>query len=108
MEWESNLPWIKLVQAESAKTSQIQAQAANGGKAVHSKRMKTKNDPAHVSCVAEAGASTRVLTPSELQVKSLSDRAKQLIQQAKQMRARQSLAKAQAKLVKVSSPSTVT
>ena len=54
-----------------------------------------KNDPVHVLCFAEAGASTRVLTPSELQVKSLSDRAKQLNQQAKLMRARQSLVKAQ-------------
>ena len=54
------------------------------------------------SCVAEAGASTRVITPSELQVKLLSDRAKQLNQKAKQMRASQSLAKAQAMLVQTS------
>jgi phage shock protein A len=43
---------------------------------------------------------TKTLTASELQVKSLTDRAKQLNQQAKQTKARQSLEKAQKKLGK--------
>ncbi|MDO9277883.1 MAG: hypothetical protein Q7U05_04915 [Polaromonas sp.] len=41
---------------------------------------------------------TKTLTASELQVKSMTDRAKQLNQQAKQTRARQSLKDAQHKL----------
>lgn len=49
--------------------------------------------------VAE-GAKT--LTASELQVKSLTDRAKQLNQQAKETKARQSLEKAQKNLIKAS------
>lgn len=46
---------------------------------------------------------TKTLTASELQVKSLTDRAKQLNQQAKQTKARQSLEKAQTNALKVSS-----
>lgn len=45
---------------------------------------------------------TRTLTASELQVKSLTDRAKQLNQQAKEKKARQSLENAQKNLMKAS------
>ena len=47
---------------------------------------------------------TKTLSASELQVKSMSDRAKQLTQQAQQLKARQSLQKAQQKLIKASEP----
>ena len=50
------------------------------------------------SSVLEDGANTRVLSPQELQVKSLSDRAKQLDQQAKQPTTRQAVEKAEEKL----------
>jgi hypothetical protein len=45
----------------------------------------------------EVTEGTKTLTASELQVKSLTDRAKQLNQQAKETKARQSLEKAQKK-----------
>lgn len=45
---------------------------------------------------------TKTLTASELQVKSLTDRAKQLNQQAKETKAQQSLEKAQQNLIKAS------
>jgi len=45
---------------------------------------------------------TKTLSPSELQVKSMTDRAKQLTHQSKQLKARQSLQKAQQQLVKAS------
>jgi len=45
---------------------------------------------------------TKPLSAQELQVKSMNDRAKQLTQQAKQLKARQSLQNAQRKLVKAS------
>ena len=45
---------------------------------------------------------TKTLSPQELQVKSMSDRAKQLTQQAKQIKARKSLQQAQQRLVKAS------
>lgn len=47
---------------------------------------------------------TKSLSPQELQVKSMSDRAKQLTQQAKELRARKSLQQAQQRLVKASQP----
>lgn len=45
---------------------------------------------------------TKPLSSSDLQVKSMNDRAKQLTQQAKQLKARQSLQNAQRKFVKAS------
>ena len=46
----------------------------------------------------------QTLSPQELQVKSMSDRANQLTQQAKQLKARKSLQQAQQRLVKASQP----
>lgn len=46
----------------------------------------------------EAGAGTKVMDAGNLQVKALADKAKQFTQQKKQLQARQSLAKAQAKM----------
>jgi hypothetical protein len=50
------------------------------------------------------GEQTKTLSASELQVKSMSDRAKQLNQQAQQLKARQSLARAQQAVAKASKP----
>lgn len=50
----------------------------------------------------EVTEGTKTLTASELQVKSLTDRAKQLNQQAKEKKARQSLENAQKNLMKAS------
>lgn len=41
---------------------------------------------------------TKTLSPQELQVKSLADKAKQITQQKKQLQAKQSMAKAQEKM----------
>ncbi|MGV0987350.1 MULTISPECIES: hypothetical protein [Pseudomonadati] len=47
---------------------------------------------------------SKTLSPAELQVKSMSDRAKQLTQQAKQVKARNKLQSAQTNLLKASQP----
>ncbi len=54
-----------------------------------------------VQAVMDEGVTegTKTLTASELQVKSMTDRAKQLNQQAKQTKARQQIAKAQHNLL---------
>lgn len=49
--------------------------------------------------------STKTLSPQELQVKSLSDKAKEYKEQAKAMKARQQMAKAQQDLMKAQNPS---
>jgi hypothetical protein len=82
----------------SARTCQINAQASFPDQRRHRQQLPKRNAPAEFSCVAETESATRVLSPSELQVKSLSDRAKQINQQAKQLKARQSLANAQKNL----------
>jgi hypothetical protein len=52
----------------------------------------------------EAGAGTKVMDAGNLQVKALADKAKQFTQQKKQLQARQSMAKAQAKMRDASKP----
>ena len=48
--------------------------------------------------VNELGEGTETLTPQQLQVKALADKAKQATQQKKQLQARQAMAKAQEKM----------
>ncbi len=48
---------------------------------------------------------TKTLSPQELQVKSLADKAKEYKEQAKAMKARQQMAKAQQDLTKAQNPS---
>jgi hypothetical protein len=48
--------------------------------------------------IEESDATTKTLTPQQLQVKSLADKAKQINQQKKQLQARQALMKAQEKM----------
>lgn len=49
--------------------------------------------------VNELGEGTKTLTTQQLQVKSLADKAKQAIEQKKQLQARQAMLKAQAKML---------
>lgn len=85
---------------ESPRTSQIQVQATRAMGAVQSKPPKRESDSVQPSKVAEMGAHTRILSPQELQVKSLSDKAAQYKQQAKVVKARQSVQKAQQNLMR--------
>ena len=48
--------------------------------------------------VNELGEGTETLTPQQLQVKALADKAKQATEQKKQLQARQAMAKAQEKM----------
>lgn len=95
---DGNLISMNEIMSESSGTHQINAQAAFPEQRRHRQHDTEKSAPAEFSCVAETESATRVLSPAELQVKSLSDKAKQYTQQAKQMKARQSLAKAQEKM----------
>ena len=52
----------------------------------------------------EAGAGTKVMSASELQVKSLADQEVKIKQQKKQLQARQALTKVQAKMRDASKP----
>jgi phage shock protein A len=56
------------------------------------------------SDLEEAGAGTKVMDAGNLQVKALADKVKQITQQKKQLQARQSFAKAQAKMRDSSKP----
>jgi hypothetical protein len=95
---DGNLISMSETVSESGRTHQINAQASFPDQRRHRQHRVQKNAPAVFSYVAETESATRVLSPAELQVKSLSDKAKQYTQQAKQVKARQSLAKAQEKL----------
>lgn len=89
----------------TARTS-ISADSLASARAMLS-RMYGAENVSSVSPIATHSAideQTKTLSASELQVKSMSDRAKQLTQQAQQLRARQSLQKAQQKLIKASGP----
>jgi hypothetical protein len=99
---EGNVLSMNQSMQESPRTSQIQVQAINGVGAVRREPATQENDSVQPSTVAEMGANTRVLSPQELQVKSLSDKASQYKQQAKQLKARQAVQKAQQNLLKAS------
>ena len=101
---EGNVLGLSQSMSESPRTSQIQADAANGVGAVRCKHPKQKSDSVHFAKVAEMGARTRVLSPQELQVKSLSDKAAQYKKQAKQLKARQAVQKAEERLRKAGGP----
>jgi hypothetical protein len=95
---DGNVLSISEIVSESGQTHQINAQTAFPEQRRRRQHGTGKSAPAVFSCVAETESATRVLSPAELQVKSLSHKAKQYTQQAKEMKARQSLAKAQEKL----------
>ena len=88
--------------SESRRTHQINAEASFHEQRIHRQHRAKKNAPAVFSGVAETESATRVLSPAELQVKSLSDKADDFKQQAKAMKARQQMMKAQQNLMKAS------
>lgn len=88
---------VSVVVHEAPESHQIQRRVTNSAPAVQTQHPSKKNGPVQLSCVSETEG-TKTLSPAELQVKSLADKADQYKQQAKAMRARQSLAKAQEKL----------
>lgn len=97
-----NVLSINEIVNESSRTSEIQAQATFPIRAIHRQLQHRKTGPAEILCVSEAGADTRVLSPAELQVKSLADQATKLNQQAKVKKAQTKLLKAQDKLRRAS------
>lgn len=97
---KGNVLSINQVMRESPRTAQIQVSATNGVGTLRSKPLRQEIDLVQASCVAEAGAAIRVLSPQELQVKSLADKAADYKHQAKLMKARQQVAKAQQKLMR--------
>jgi hypothetical protein len=93
-----NILSISEIVNESARTSEIRAQATFQHHGIERQRQHRKTGPDLLSCVSEAGADTQVLSPAELQVKSLADQATRLNQQAKVKKAQTKLLKAQDKL----------
>ena len=97
-----NVLSINEIVNESSRTSEIQERATFPRNGIHRQRQARKTGPIQVSCVSEAGADTRVLSPAELQVKSLADQVKQLNQQAKVKKAQTMVQKAQDKFRRAS------
>jgi hypothetical protein len=97
-----NVLTISEIVSEAARTSEIQAQATFPRHGIQRQRQARKTGPTEISCVSEAGADTRVLSPAELQVKSLADQATRLNQQAKLKKAQTKFQNAQDKLRKAS------
>ena len=86
----------------SPRTCEIRAQVTFQHHGIERQRQHRKTGPIQLSCVSEAGADTRILSPAELQVKSLADQATRLNQQAKVKKAETKLLKAQDKLRRAS------
>jgi len=97
-----NVLTISEIVSESPRTYEIDAQSTKAPPARQTQRHNRKTGHIQLSCVSESGADTRVLSPSELQVKSLADQAKQLNQQAKVKKAQTNIQKAQDKLRRAS------
>ena len=93
-----NVLSVSAVMREAPESHQIQRRAMNSASAVRRQQPRAKRGPVHLSCVAETETTTRVLSPAELQVKSLADQASKLTNQAKLKKAQTGLAKAQEKL----------
>ena len=93
-----NVISVTEVMREAPQTDQIQRQATIRTPAIHRQHPRAKRGPVQLSCVSETETTTRVLSPAELQVKSLADQAKRLNQQAKLKTGQTKLAKAQEKL----------
>ena len=93
-----NVLSINELASESPRTCEIQSQATAPDRGIQKQRQTRKTGPYSISCISEAGANARVLSPAELQVKSLADQATRLNQQAKLKKAQTNLLKAQDKL----------
>lgn len=93
-----NVISVTEVMREAPQTCQIQRQTTITHPAIQTQHPRAKRGPVQLSCVSETETTTRVLSPAELQVKSLADQAKRLNQQAKLKTGQTKLAKAQEKL----------
>jgi hypothetical protein len=94
-----NVLWVRELAREGLSAAQVQRGRAIDEPSTLDVHQPRKRASVQASCVAETETRTRVLSPAELQVKSMSDKAKQYKEQAKALKARQQLAKAQTKLL---------
>lgn len=84
---------------EAPESHQIQPRATIPAPAIQRQQPKKITCPVELSCVSETGG-TKTLSPQELQVKALADKAEDYKQQEKALKARQQMAKAQQNLMK--------
>jgi glycine betaine/choline ABC-type transport system substrate-binding protein len=96
---KSNVVNVSEMMHESLHSDQIQLEATFAAASMQAQQPKLKNTQIHDASVFEG---TKTLSPQELQVKSLADKAKQYKDQAKAMKARQQMVKAQQDLMKAS------
>ena len=90
---------VSSVMREAPESHQIQPRATIPTPARHRQRPKKKTGPVELSCVSETGG-TKTLSPQELQVRALADKAEDYKQQEKALKARQQMQKAQQNLMK--------
>lgn len=93
-----NVFGVSEVTHEAPQTYQIQRRATIPASLMRRQHRGKKTGPVQPSYIPETETTTRVLSPAELQVKSLADQASKLTQQAKLKKAQTGLAKAQEKL----------
>ena len=101
---KNNVMSVSEIVSESLQSDQIQREAAIRPQAVQRQAPHAKNALIQPSSVSETKTKTRVLSPQELQVKALADKAEDYKQQEKALKARQQMAKAQQNLMKASRP----
>lgn len=94
---KSNVVSVSEIMHESPQSDQIQLEATFAAASMKAQQPKLKSAQIQDVSVFEG---TKTLSPQELQVKSLADKAEDYKQQAKAMKARQQMAKAQQDLMK--------
>ena len=98
---KNNVVSVSEIMNESPHSDQIQLEATFDAVSMRSQHPKLKSAQNHDASVTET---TKTLSPQELQVKSLADKAEDYKQQEKALKARQQMAKAQQKLMKAMKP----
>jgi hypothetical protein len=94
---KNNVVSVSEIMNESPQSDQIQLEATFDAVSMRSQHPKLKSAQNHDASVTET---TKTLSPQELQVKSLADKAEDYKQQEKALKARQQMAKAQQNLMK--------
>ena len=94
---KSNVVNVSEMMHESPQSDQIQLEATFAAASMKAQQPKLKSAQINDVSVSEG---TKTLSPQELQVKSLADKAEDYKQQEKTMRARQQMAKAQQDLMR--------
>jgi hypothetical protein len=94
---KNNVVSVSEIMYDSLQSDQIQLEATFAAVSMQAQQPKLKSAQIHDVSVSEG---TKTLSPQELQVKSLADKAEDYKQQAKAMKARQQMAKAQQDLMK--------